>query len=207
MKRNNAFTLAEVLLTLVIIGVISALTVPAIKKVSEERTYVSSVKKSYMTLARVVKDIKATEGPVKTWDTANLKSYFVERMNVVEGIPPKYTMTTLNGGSASILDNFFDDTTAFMTVDGALWALYSISDGCVGQHPAYFANACFASYVDINGESAPNMVGVDIYAFYITSQDVFPFGSGNGAKDTDCYTGGLGWTCASKIIKEGKISW
>lgn len=207
MKKNKAFTLAEVLLTLVIIGVISALTLPIIKKVSDEHAYVAGVKKSYMTLSTVVKDIKATEGPVKTWDMNNLKSYFVQKMNVVDGIPSSYTASLLNGGTAGNLDKFLDENSAFMTVDGALWAVFPVSAECFGNHPAYYKNACAVSLVDVNGKSAPNMVGVDIFAFYITAKDVLPFGSGQDVTAIDCATGSQGWTCASRIIKEGKISW
>ena len=49
MKKNikiKAFTLAEVLLTLIIIGVISALTVPSLKNYSDETKYVAATQKA-----------------------------------------------------------------------------------------------------------------------------------------------------------------
>ena len=40
--RKKAFTLAEVLLTLVVVGVISVLTVPTLKNHSDEAKYVAA---------------------------------------------------------------------------------------------------------------------------------------------------------------------
>jgi len=210
MNKNKAFTLAEVLVTLIIIGVISAITIPTIKKISDERAYVTAVKKAYMSLSTTVKNIKTNEGPVKTWDESKIKSYFTQRMNVTDSIPAQYTISLLNGNTnANILSNFFNSDSAFVTIDGMLWTVYTLDSKCQATHEMYYHNACLAALVDINGKTEPNMVGVDVFAFYITPNDVLPFGSipqkpNNG---TDCTTGALGWTCSTKIIQEGKISW
>ncbi len=47
MKKRNAFTLAEVLITLGIIGVVAALTLPAIVQKNYEKETVARVKKAY----------------------------------------------------------------------------------------------------------------------------------------------------------------
>lgn len=50
--KNNGFTLAEVLITLVIIGVIAALTIPALINKTNEQDTVTSVKKAYTILSQ-----------------------------------------------------------------------------------------------------------------------------------------------------------
>ncbi len=49
-KRKSAFTLAEVLITLAVIGVVAALTIPTLVKNYEEKATVTKVKKMYNTL-------------------------------------------------------------------------------------------------------------------------------------------------------------
>ena len=47
MKKYRAFTLAEVLLTLMIIGVIAGMTIPALRKNTMNRTVATNLKKAY----------------------------------------------------------------------------------------------------------------------------------------------------------------
>ena len=52
MKKNLAFTLAEVLITLAIIGVVAALTIPTVVTNYKKKTYVTQLKKTYNYLTR-----------------------------------------------------------------------------------------------------------------------------------------------------------
>ena len=61
-SAKGGFTLAEVLITLVIIGVIGALTVPALIQNTQKQEYVSALKKAYSTLSQVTQQIIAEEG-------------------------------------------------------------------------------------------------------------------------------------------------
>lgn len=71
MQNNNtfklAFTLAEVLLTLIIIGVITAMTLPGLKKYAEMEENISLLKKSYATIANATKIIETKHGDMKRW--------------------------------------------------------------------------------------------------------------------------------------------
>ena len=49
-NRNNGFTLAEVLITLGIIGVVAALTIPTLVANYQKKVTVTKVKKVYVTL-------------------------------------------------------------------------------------------------------------------------------------------------------------
>lgn len=66
-RNDTAFTLAEVLITLVIIGVIVAITVPTlIAKYQKEQT-VTRLKKAYSALAQTTNRAITDYGPVSTW--------------------------------------------------------------------------------------------------------------------------------------------
>lgn len=70
-KRNilkkSAFTLAEVLITLTIIGVISAMTIPTINRASEKRTVETRVLNFYSTFQNAIKLSIIENGPIEEW--------------------------------------------------------------------------------------------------------------------------------------------
>ena len=61
------FTLAEVLITLTIIGVIAALTIPTLMKKYEEQQILTGVKAAYSILQNAVKMSIAENGPMSEW--------------------------------------------------------------------------------------------------------------------------------------------
>ena len=61
-KRNNGFTLAEVLITLGIIGVVAALTLPSLIQHFKDQAIVAQTKKSYSNFLNVLNLMKANEG-------------------------------------------------------------------------------------------------------------------------------------------------
>ncbi|MEE3350319.1 MAG: type II secretion system protein, partial [Candidatus Gastranaerophilaceae bacterium] len=62
MKNKLAFTLAEVLITLGIIGVVAALTLPALIQNYQKQVYVNALKKSVSTLENGFKMALAEDG-------------------------------------------------------------------------------------------------------------------------------------------------
>lgn len=63
MKKNNtAFTLAEVLITLAIIGVIASITIPALVGTTMWRARETELKKAYLTLENMLQMYKFTNG-------------------------------------------------------------------------------------------------------------------------------------------------
>ena len=67
MNKKSAFTLAEVLLVLAIIGVIAAVTIPAIMQQSSEKKFTALAKKTQSTLQNAI-DIKVASVPVGPGD-------------------------------------------------------------------------------------------------------------------------------------------
>ena len=62
-----AFTLAEVLITLAIIGVVAALTIPSLVQRYQERQYVTHLKKSYAVLQNAFQMAIAEHGTLDQW--------------------------------------------------------------------------------------------------------------------------------------------
>jgi prepilin-type N-terminal cleavage/methylation domain-containing protein len=78
MKKSNikiknfvAFTLAEVLITLAIIGVVAALTVPTVIRNYQERQTVAALKKAYAHLSQAFNMATIEKGAISTWSLEN----------------------------------------------------------------------------------------------------------------------------------------
>lgn len=83
----SGFTLAEVLITLGIIGIIAAMTIPNLVKKWEERAIISKYKKMYSTLANAYYMAVADNGNPEHWalsDRASLLKIFEPYLNVTE---------------------------------------------------------------------------------------------------------------------------
>ena len=65
--KRAAFTLAEVLITLGIIGVVAALTLPAVITKYQKKQTATQLKKVYTTLSQAIEHAKADYGDVSTW--------------------------------------------------------------------------------------------------------------------------------------------
>ena len=68
MNKKSGFTLAEVLVTLMIIGVIAAMTIPSLQEDARRRGYVAGCKKAYSTITNAVTLTEQNEGPLRTWN-------------------------------------------------------------------------------------------------------------------------------------------
>ena len=66
--RKFGFTLAEVLITLGIIGVVAAMTLPALISNYKKAQTVSQLKASYSILSQAIKLSEVTNGEVKYWN-------------------------------------------------------------------------------------------------------------------------------------------
>lgn len=230
---KKAFTLAEVLITLVIIGVIASLTIPTLKKVSDEKAYVSGVLKAYAELSAATKSLRRTEGPIAIWTNYGSDNAASEIINKYKTIMPSvavptssYTIQTLNNSTSSIDTSTFTDGNRTITAaDGVIFNLSSVNNCTAGNA----TKDCFRFIVDVNGIKDPNMIGVDIYAFDIMKNgDVNPVAGkcppdeagaeddadkdDSSSSDTDDNkdknnddTDGFG--CTARVIKEKDISW
>lgn len=217
MKRftiKNGFTLAEVLVTLMIIGVIASMTIPALKKNSEVRELTAGCQKAYSTLSQAIALAEQDNAPSKRWsmldaDTDDTWSKIEPYLNITKVCTPangladcwtrgKITSLKRNEAASGFAENrgYGSPTTSFKLADGTNYT-FDLNPG-----------GYYLFYADVNGDKKPNTVGIDIFGF-IDNRDgkgLVPMGtgiSGNG----DCVTDGAGTQCAAKVLREGTISY
>lgn len=68
MKTNIAFTLAEVLITLGIIGVVAAMTLPALLNSTQHKELQTGLQKAYSVIQQAIQRMSYEEGLDITWD-------------------------------------------------------------------------------------------------------------------------------------------
>ena len=213
--ESNAFTLAEVLITLVIIGVIAAITVPTLINKTNNQEYVSKLKKTYSTLAQATNLIIAEEGTPKAsvggWATNPQNIYDLYRKHLINakecagdtGCFGQGTYIRLNGD----LDGNFDTANNYrklVLADGVQIMFYSdISDDCTKTYSGTL-NYCALIYVDINGRRKPNIYGRDVFVFALKEKGLYPAGCD---VDGHCNKNEHGGACACKVLRESAINY
>ena len=91
-KTYEGFTLAEVLITLTVIGVIAAMTIPGLRKNAQMRELAAGCKKAYSGLYQAVELTQQEIGPIRRWDWNDPDSFLDEiksHLNVLEDCKTK----------------------------------------------------------------------------------------------------------------------
>ena len=77
-KKKAAFTLAEVLITLGIIGVVAAMTIPTLVANYKKKVVETRLVKVYSTFNQAIKMSEVENGPLTTWDSIEETSEWVD---------------------------------------------------------------------------------------------------------------------------------
>ena len=209
-RKALAFTLAEILIVMGIIGVVSALTIPNLNSSTADKERVAKVKKIYQNLEEAQGRAVATYGPMKTWfvsDTSKkvatnkYADRIMEFMKVSKDCKQsvsgcfqnknyKDSDNTDHGGGP----NVWPDDRKFNLADGAS---ISLSIEPVGANACKRAddgtkfgesNRCGSLSVDIDGGlKGKNAYGIDFFQFVITTDGIHPAGieNSNGGSSTN----------------------
>lgn len=152
---KKGFTLAEVLITLVIIGVIAAMTIPTLMNSTNNQEFRVGLKKAISALNQAVSLNYALEGT--QIGAENLSSsqnivdnLFKKRMSV---ITTATSGTAFGVGSTGITAT--DNQNVFYTADGAR---YAVSYAAGAYDPVADQMYYGLILIDVNGEKGPNTV-------------------------------------------------
>ena len=195
-KIKKAFTLAETLLTMVVIGVIAALTIPSMKEHSDVAAIIAETQKAYLTAQSATSAAESAQGDLELWNwsaTTTLNDYYKNVMNVVPGNSWTGYQTYLMSGDTW---SFIQPPGWFKTTDGMNWYVYNWQSGTDTGNSRIYG----VIHVDVNGEAGPNVVGVDVHAFTVSSDGVNPMGDSLHDENSS-------WSCTNYIIKYGKMPW
>ena len=209
--KKFAFTLAEVLVTLSIIGVVCALTIPTLYKKHEERITISKVQNFYATLNSAYNAVISTRGPAKYWNT---KPWSEDSANNLYEIlfKPYFKIEkdckTTNEGICILNDNYLtllggkhlnytekNDYYKILLKDGSR----IFFRGGNPEKPLEFVGV----YYDINGLKKPNKIGVDLFFFQGLNNQILP--AGYNTFDIECKQHGL--YCTAWAVYKGNLEY
>ena len=205
LNKNTAFTLAEVLITLVIIGVIAAITVPTLINKTNNQETVSRLKKAYSILSQATNLIIAEEGnptgeggwlsDAPVWYSFSDNGYNLYKKHLINAKECGRNSGCFNQMEQGHYKNVSGEPFNWSTDDSAYRKLI-LSDGV---QVAFFNTNHIM--VDLNGEKKPNQLGKDVFCFTIYNTGLKPNMS------DDCKSGDVGWGCALKVLREGAINY
>ena len=174
MLKRKGFTLAEVLITLGIIGIVAAMTIPTLLNSTNDQEYKSAIKKVVSAISQAVKLNVALDGAdfsamTNTGTvTGSVYDLLTKRLNVVSTASGAIT----GGGALGGANNY----TLFLN-DGAAVSFLSTATNCSA------ASAACSMVFDVNGLKRPNTAittattnnqAEDQYNFYFFNQQIQP---------------------------------
>jgi len=167
---KKGFTLAEVLITLGIIGVVATLTMPSLITNYQKKETTTRLHKVYNILRQATVRSTIDNGDVKDWDFEQTPNDFFEKYYVPyllytkKGLLKDFTKVDrvdLNNNTVSINKN----AAALLLPDGTfLWINQYIT-----------IRGFWGLVVDLNGDGKPNKVGRDVFAFSFGWDDIMSY--------------------------------
>jgi prepilin-type N-terminal cleavage/methylation domain-containing protein len=183
---QKGFTLAEVLVTIGILGVIAALTIPSVVKNYRYKVYSTQLQKAYSQIQTAIKTVmedemtndfyqttagmKTVSGSCTVGPCYFLTKYFkTARTNCGNTTPKCYASSykSINGDDAG---TFLGDY-CIQTINGATI--------CVANNATNLVTSIF---LDVNGAEEPNITGLDTFVLDFTSDGRLKDWNSNASK-------------------------
>lgn len=218
---KKAFTLSEVLITLGIIGMVAALTMPAVIANYQKQETVSRLQKVYSVLSQAVKRAELSEGEIKYWNFSLLpenfyktyiRPYITVSQEFINSDPPfDISYKCLNGRICNTYGSYSNKSVPKIILNDGSMIIFD-----------FLGNNYEVILTDINGYKKPNTWGKDMFAFSIQAEGgLRPYGLGaaipggsfgdkmdretiiNSSNARACKKGKDGVWCAALIMMDG----
>ncbi len=207
MDFKKAFTLAEVLITLGIIGVVAAMTLPTVVNKYKEKETVTKLKKFYSILSQSYLSATQKYGSPSEWgitgrDAGNpdedeesytavnsilIRDRLFENVKNVENCDNAKDQSAcglgaayyfIDGSRALTIVGSSAQTSSSLMLDGSsVMVIANGGSAVVNRGPGVLSETYAIIYIDINGPKAPNTFGRDFFLFYLTDKNIMPAGT------------------------------
>ena len=222
LKKRAAFTLGEVLITLGIIGVVAAMTMPSLITNYQKKQTVTQLKKVYSELSQAAEMAKLEYGDMSLWDYSlsgsdffnkYLASYIkISKIKVGNLSKQGIVYYNTSGAIETSFTTFYDDADVITLPSGAQIFIANARRVSVQDRSGFL--------VDLNGFKRPNKLGRDLFVFSVAKNGVLPFSNddreildivrsrdefrdGPSADNYQCNRQGRGMWCAALIMADG----
>lgn len=190
---KKAFTLAEVLITLGIIGVVAALTLPSVVQNYQKRSLEVATQKFYSVMSQAIKQYMADEG-VDDLRQSSLIGYDDDSDETITAKNDEFFKKYLKAQICE--DGCFADSYKTQTGETSyaigksadhddIKGRYLLPDGMVVNIYETFSNNALLGtddipgtiYVDVNGRKGPNKIGYDLWSMSVFYDGIIDEGS------------------------------
>lgn len=209
-----AFTLAEQLLVIGIIGIVAAFTIASLIQNSTKNQIITGLKKEYVTLIQAFKQSEVDNGSSADWDwgaagdAASIKTQFQSNLAPYLRIINYCNDVGFKGCGYKNNNFYYNKTIVGACVTESDQVSVLLADGSlliVRVRDQGGGNIEKMIFIDINGAKNPNIYGIDFFAFEVNkSKGIVPYLStaGTGYINGNCGGGDIydGNSCAAKII-------
>ena len=227
---KKAFTLAEVLITLGIIGIVAAMTLPALVGNYKKKQTVTQLQKVYTVLNQALRQSEADNESSLYWDTSKgTQAYFTEYwkpyLKIIKycteaGGPEEcnYTSRTpwyrADGRRDAYNVAIDSNRVASILSDGTFVSIltssgYGSQEGSSDENGNIIGNTGGIDsriIVDLNASKMPNTFGRDVFLLQrVAGKGVMPYGynEDDDTVDENCSKNGSGFMCAAKLMRSG----
>ena len=202
MKKKTGFTLAEVLITISIIGVVAVMVMPILSADVNKQTWTNGLKAAISNLSNAFEqmmaiDITSRMEGTNLWENvihSNITSSnnavreelgkYLVITNMETGVPSDISITDHNNSDVT---EDLSDTVRFTLGNGTAVNMQLFQAGSqrkstdvcntIKSKGGTMCSYVATMYVDVNGKKRPNKIGSDIYYFYLGSDGrLYPYG-------------------------------
>lgn len=190
LKKFAAFTLAEVLITLGIIGIVAALTIPTLISKYNKKLIEVGMEKTFRDLSNLIKISEVDNGPYETWDFSLSGSPENQKKFINKYFAPYIHLTECKGHNGK--NNGKQPCFAGSDGNYYIWRYAGVEEFSNGGEyriaPKYLLddgrsimilikhtpiNTSFWSYitfvVDVNGQRGTSTMGEDVFVFSLSN--------------------------------------
>ncbi len=217
LKKRAAFTLAEVLITLGIIGVVAAMTMPSLIQKYKIQEYVSKLNKFYTVISNAYIRAKQDNGDISGWNLAGYESsssdeedflyYILPYMNVL-----KFCGKNEKGCFSDIIYGSIGSAGFGLNLNNNSWYSNAILNDGMSISSLTYSNtcgnkgaACALLRVDVNGDTTPNKLGIDLHTFAVYKDRILPGGLSGVLDDEQSIN--RGDACTAHVIYEKNMDY
>lgn len=172
MKKFMAFTLAEVLITLGIIGVVATMTISTVISKIDDRANMSALRKFYTEFSSATKGIVNAHDIPETWGLANndeaaclrVMEYYKKYFSVLK-------VCAIPDTSCFPLPVYFSNGKVHITESN--YKSWFVQGFVLKNGTTVFLDInknWYSVFVDVNGFKKPNKLGTDVFVFAVNSE-------------------------------------
>lgn len=228
MFKKLAFTLAEVLIALVVIGIIAAITVPSLMNNMDNYQYRGALKKNFSSFSQAFRLAYGYQfyDNYLDWDYAHDNSFtqdvyekLRQYMNITKvcgrvhennecftpvkaknGKPAKYF--TEDGFASNFVHLYTFTLSDGTSVAMDVWMKESIKQFAGVEKNLIKETDNLVILTDVNGQKGPNMLGKDVHLFVLTNKGLVPAGQDDDSRYCDKKNVNYNYDCTARMLGE-----